>query len=283
MQAGAWLRAAAATLHEAEVPRAMSEARALLAHATDETTAQLFAYPDRTLSAEERALADAFLSRRAQGEPPARILGIREFWSLPFQLGPDTLEPRPDTEIIVEAALEHAPSAIPSILDLGTGSGCILLALLHELQGARGIGVDQSLSATRVAQQNATALGMADRAAFTVSDWGAALKPGAADLIVSNPPYVATVNGPAPDTATADHDPDQALYAGPDGLEAYKTLLPDLPRLLHSGGVAVLEIGLGQAQAIIELAAEARLECISARPDLAGITRALIFRATSQK
>lgn len=283
MLTGEWLRVAAATLHHAGIPRAMNEARTLLANATGETASHLFAYPDRLLSEKERAQADAYILRRAKGEPPARILGVREFWSLPFRLGPETLEPRPDTEIIVETALEHAPNRTPRVLDLGTGSGCILLAVLHELPGATGIGIDSSLGAVRVAQQNAALLGLADRAAFAVGDWGAALAPGAADLIVSNPPYVATVDGPSPDAATATYDPDQALYGGADGLDAYKMILPSLPGLLSSAGIVVFEIGVEQAPAVTRIAADAGLDCIGMQADLAQIPRALIFRATNQK
>lgn len=281
--AGDWLRKAAAGLHRADVPRAMAEARTLLASATGETASFLFAHPERDLALSEQTQADAILIQRINGAPLGRILGVKEFWSLPFLLSNDTLEPRPDTETIVQAALDHTPSAQPSVLDLGTGTGCILLAVLHDLPAAIGIGVDRSVGALNTARTNAEALSLQDRAAFMASDWGAALKPGAADLIVSNPPYVATEHGPAPDMATAAHDPDLALYAGSDGLNAYRAILPDLPRLLAPGGVAVLEIGINQMPQVRALGEQAGLEWVEARPDLAGIPRAVIFHQHPQK
>ena len=283
MLAGDWLGKAAAALHSADVPRAMAEARALLASATGETPSFLFAHPERTLAPTEQVQADAILMQRISGAPLGRILGVKEFWSLPFLLSDETLEPRPDTETIVQAALDHAPSAQPSVLDLGTGTGCILLAVLHDLPAATGVGVDCSVGALKTARANAEALSLQDRAAFMAGDWGRALKPGAADLIVSNPPYVATKHGPGPDFATAAYDPELALYAGADGLNAYRTILPDLPRLLAPGGVAVLEIGIHQMPQVRALGEQAGLEWVEARPDLAGIPRAVIFHQRPQK
>ena len=281
--AGDWLRKAAAALHGADVPRAMAEARALLASATGETAAFLFAHPERTLANSEQTKADAILTRRLDGAPLGRILGVREFWSLPFLLSDETLEPRPDTETIVQAALDHAPSAQPSVVDLGTGTGCILLAVLHDLPAAMGIGVDRSIGALKTARANAEALSLQDRTAFVAGDWGAALKLGAADLIVSNPPYVATKHGPMPDFAAAMHDPELALYAGTDGLNAYRAILTDLPRLLAPSGIAVLEIGINQMPQVRALGEQAGLEWLEARPDLAGIPRAAIFHKRPQK
>ncbi len=283
MQAGIWLKTAAQALHQAEIPRAMAEARALLAQATAETASFLFAHPERVLTERERAEADAVLSARVAGKPLGRILGVREFWSLAFRLSADTLEPRPDTETIVQAALDLAPSESPRILDLGTGTGCILLSLLHEMPDATGIGADRSIGAITTARANAEALGLQSRAEFLVSDWGQALPQASADLIVSNPPYVATDVGPRPDKATAGHDPDLALYAGPDGLNAYRALLPDIPRLLAPCGIAVLEIGIGQADQVRGIGEQAGLEWLEVRPDLADIPRAVIFRAGAQK
>lgn len=281
--AGDWLRAAAAALHSANIPRAMGEARALLAAATGESTSFLFAHPERAIASQELAQAEAMLYKRMNGAPLGRVLGVKEFWSLPFALSPDTLEPRPDTETIVQAALDHAPKPSCRVLDLGTGTGCMLLAILHEMQGATGLGVDRSIGALKTARANAAALGLQDRATFIGSDWGAALHPDSADLIICNPPYVATEYGPAPDAATAQYDPALALFAGADGLDAYRTILPDLPRLLAPGGVAVLEVGIDQALQVRSLGEQAGLEWVEARPDLAGIPRAVIFRGGRQK
>jgi release factor glutamine methyltransferase len=281
--AGDWLRSAAVALHSAEVPRAMAEARALLASATGETASFLFAHPERVLTPSEHSLADAILNQRINGAPIGRILGVKEFWSLPFLLSDDTLEPRPDTETIVQAALDHAPSTQPTVLDLGTGTGCILLAVLHDLPGATGIGTDRSRGALKTARANAAALSLDGRAMFMAGDWGAALMPESMNLILSNPPYVATKHGPTPDFATAKHDPELALYAGADGLNAYRAILPDLPRLLAPGGVAVLEIGINQMPEVRALGEQAGLEWVEARSDLADIPRALIFRGLGHK
>ena len=281
--AGDWLRSAAAALHGAEVPRAMAAARALLASATGETASFLFAHPERVLAPSEHARADALLKQRIKGAPIARILGVKEFWSLPFLLSDDTLEPRPDTETIVQAALDHSPSTQPTILDLGTGTGCILLAVLHDLPSATGIGTDRSMGALKTARANAAALSLNGRAMFVAGDWAAAFTPESMDLIISNPPYIATENGPAPDFATAKHDPELALYAGADGLSAYRAILPDLPRLLAPGGIAVLEIGINQMLEVRALGEQVGLEWVEARSDLADIPRAVIFRGLSHK
>lgn len=275
---GAWIAAAAVRLKQAGIERPLPEARTLLAAVLDVAPSTLFAYPERPLGPAAQTQADAYLARRAGGEPPGRILGVREFWSLPFRLSPDTLEPRPDTELIVETVLALMPNTpAPHILDLGVGSGCILLALLHEMPTATGLGIDRSLGALSAAHANAAALGLSERACFALGDWGAALPSECADIIVCNPPYIATETGPAPDAMTKAHDPALALYAGPDGLDAYHDILPDLARLLAPGGLAVLEIGIGQDADVRQIGAEAGLVWQETRPDLAGIPRAIIF------
>lgn len=277
--AGDWVAAAAARLSEAGIARARAEARSLLAAAMGTDAAALFAYPERPIAPDALASADDFLARRAAGEPLGRVLGVREFWSLPFRLAPDVLEPRPDTETLVAAALELKPDRKAlRILDLGVGSGCILLALLSELPDATGLGVDRSPGAAAAAAGNAAALGLADRARFAVGDWGQALADGAFDLVVSNPPYIARAEGPAPDAATVAFDPPAALWAGADGLDAYRALLPDAPRLTAPGGLVLLEIGAGQADAVAALAAAAGLTLLASRRDIAGHVRCLAFR-----
>ncbi len=278
--AGAWIALAAARLSASGVDRARAEARALLAAAAGVDPGRLFAYPEMAIAGANAAAADALLARRAAGEPLSRILGEREFWSLQFRLGPDVLDPRADTEIVVEAALALlADRKAPQVLDLGLGSGCILAALLSERQDAIGVGVDRSLGAIGVARDNLRRLGLAGRAAVFVGDWGSALAPGLFDLIVANPPYIAETDGPAPDAATEGFDPPLALWAGPDGLAAYRRILPDLPRLLAPGGAAVLEIGVAQRAAVEALGEAAGLRLIASRADLAGHMRALAFLA----
>ena len=215
------------------------------------------------------------IERRAGGEPVAYITGHREFWSLGLRVTSDVLIPRPDSETLIEAAIrELAPDAAPRILDLGTGSGALLLAALTEFPRAWGLGVDRSAEALAVARANADALGLARRAAFVQADWGTALAPGW-DLILANPPYVRA--GAALARDVRDHEPAAALFAGPEGLDAYAQILPDLDRLLAPGGVAIVEIGHDQAQIVRGMAQDAGFISRVER-DLGGRDRALVLR-----
>ncbi len=216
---------------------------------------------------------DALVARRAAGEPLAYITGTREFWSLPFHVTPDVLIPRPDSETLVEAALETAGPA-PRVLDLGTGSGALLLALLHERPGGCGVGVDRSEAAIGIARQNAAALGIADRSAFVVGDWDAPLA-GRFDVILANPPYIAT-GEPLP-RDVRDFEPHGALFAGADGLDDYRRIIPRLSALLAAGGAAHLEIGHTQADLVAGLAADAGLAA-TLRHDIGGRPRCLTLR-----
>lgn len=281
---GDWIAAAARRLAAAGVDRARGEARALLALALEQEAATLFARPQAPLEADEATAADALLCRRAAGEPFGRIAGRREFWSLEFGLGPDVLEPRPDTEAVVQAALDRLPATGPArVLDLGVGSGCILLAILSERPDATGVGVDRVAGAVHVARANARGLGLAARARFLVGDWATALAGGGFDLVVSNPPYVAEdpAAGPGadnrPDPATLAHDPGLALWGGADGLDAYRAILPDLARLLRPGGAAAIEVGAGQAEAVEALGRAAGLRAVGRVADLAGRPRCIAF------
>jgi len=212
--------------------------------------------------------------RRATGEPVAYITGHREFWSLDLLVSPAVLIPRPDSETLIEAALAACNNRPPAtILDLGTGSGALLLAALSEWPHATGLGVDASPAALAVAADNARRLGFADRADFAPGDWGQGLGQRF-DLILSNPPYVEDAADLAPDVR--DHEPAAALFAGVDGLAAYRMLVPQLPGLLNRGGVAVLEIGSGQAAAVSQVAAAMGF-VIALRRDLAGHNRCLVL------
>jgi len=215
---------------------------------------------------------------RLAHHPVARLLDRREFWGLPFQLDPETLVPRPDTETLVAAALRWLGGRLGplQILDLGTGSGCLLVALLHEWPDATGLGIDRSFGAARTARRNAERNGVGDRAVFAVGDWGVAL--GARfDLVVSNPPYIPTgdIGGLAPEVRV--HDPVAALDGGADGLTAYRTILAQAGRLLRPGGTIVLEVGIGQADPVCRLAEAAALTTVEIARDLAGIERALVL------
>jgi release factor glutamine methyltransferase len=215
----------------------------------------------------------ALLARRLRHEPVAYITGIRAFWTIELAVGPGALIPRPDSETLIEAAIDHFGDRAPStILDLGTGPGTLLLAALDQWPHATGLGVDCSPAALAMARTNAERLGSAGRARFVEGDWAAGID-DAFDLVLANPPYVATHEPLPPEVH--DHEPAAALYAGADGLDAYRAIVPVLPRLIAPGGVAVLEIGHEQADAVGALVA-ATGRAWSLRRDLAGRPRAIV-------
>ncbi len=238
---------------------------------------------NRLLTPDQSIRLEKFARRRVAGEPVARILSIKEFWGLPLKLSAETLVPRPDTETLVELALEllranAAPNRPRRIADLGTGSGAILLALLRELPDASGVGTDISVAALQTAEANATRLGLADRATFIVCDYAARLD-GPFDLIVSNPPYIRSADIASLAVEVRDHDPRRALDGGADGLDAYRTLIPQAARLLAAGGALVVEAGQGQSGQIEGLMTTEGLTPESApKADLAGIPRAIAGR-----
>jgi release factor glutamine methyltransferase len=261
--------AAAATLGDRR------EARLVVAVALGLDPATAVGWPERELDDAARVRAAEFVRRRADGEPLSRLRGAREFWSRDFALSPETLDPRPESETIVAAALEAVPDRMASLrlLDLGTGSGCLLLALLSELPNAWGVGLDRAPGAAATARENAASLGLGARASFLVGDWGAALD-GKFDLVVSNPPYIPTGDIAAL-PAEVRHDPWRALDGGADGLDAFRALAPDVARLLR--GTAVIELGAGQASPAAVIMRAEGLDIRGTRPDLAGIDRCLIL------
>ena len=266
-------------LDAAGVEGPMRDARLLAAHALGVDRIALHVERDRRMSTCEQEELHRLGRRRAAGEPVSRIVGRREFWSLEFELSPATLDPRPDSETVVQAALDRMPERDGplSILDLGTGSGCLLIALLSERPGARGIGVDVSRDAAATARRNAIRLGVADRAAFLVGDWGQSLA-GGFDLVVVNPPYIAKSEFDILDPEVARFDPRRALVAGADGLDAYRALAPGLAGLLTVGGLAALEVGAGQAPAVVSILADAGLSGLETIDDLAGVQRCVCGR-----
>jgi release factor glutamine methyltransferase len=269
----------AAKLAAAGIEDPRSEAWLLLSATTGRSRAELVAGAvDRLSPAEEEQLA-ALAARRVKREPMAYILGAREFWSLPLRVGPGVLVPRPESETVVEAALAEIPDrdACLRILDLGTGSGCLLLAVLSELPGATGLGVDRSAAALAIARDNADRLGLAPRAAFRKGDWGRDLTEPF-DIIVCNPPYVARADAASLAPEVRAFEPAEALFAGADGLEAYRALAPDCARLLAENGIACLEIGRGQGEKITAIMSRHGLQLVASRSDLAGILRCLVLR-----
>jgi release factor glutamine methyltransferase len=247
---------------------------ALVLRAAGLKPTDLIAEPDAPLGA---AAADAqrYAARRAAGEPLSRIAGEREFWGLTFALSPETLDPRPETETIVEAALAAFAARRGEalrVIEFGVGSGALLAALLTELPAAHGLGVDLSPGAAAQARANLESLGLVARSEIRVGDWGDGLE-GPFDLIVANPPYIPSGDIAGLAREVRDHDPRLALDGGADGLDAYRALAPEIARLLAPTGRFFLEVGAGQAQAVAGLAAAAGLVDLATHRDLAGIER----------
>ncbi len=266
-----------------DIDSAELDARMLVGAALRLDLTGVIAAAAQPVTAEQSVRLEDFARRRLAGEPVARILAIKEFWGLPLQLSPATLVPRPDTETLVELALEiwraeHQPDRRLRIADIGTGSGAILLALLSELPGACGVGTDISPAALRTAQSNAAHLGFAPRAAFVACDHAAALS-GDFDLIVSNPPYIRSADIAGLANEVRAYDPPGALDGGADGLDAYRALIPQAAHLLAPRGTLIVEAGLGQSGPIQGLMTAAGLMLERPpRADLAGIPRAVAGR-----
>lgn len=275
--AEAALKTSTFELAEAGIENAAREARLLLNLALGREPNALLS-PETAIACADAERLQVFVKRRASHEPYSRIAGRREFWSLPFLLSPDTLDPRPDSETLIETALARIPDrAVPlSVIDFGTGTGALLLALLSELPNARGLGIDRAPGAVVTARQNAAALGLSARARFADGDWGKGLSEKA-DVILANPPYIPSDHLADLPADVARFDPGLALDGGPDGLDAYRDLAPDVARLLTPGGFAVCEIGAGQGPAVALVMANVGLETVAKQCDLAGIERCLVF------
>jgi release factor glutamine methyltransferase len=277
---GAFLCQAGQVLRAAAVESPRLEARLLLGHAMGASPEALLRDPGAPVPPEAASRFRASLAARLDAVPVAHILGTQGFWTLDLAVSPATLIPRPDSESLVEAALDAFPDAGAKlrVLDLGTGTGCLLLAVLAERPQAFGVGVDLVPGAAALAAGNAARNGLADRAAFLAGDWAASLS-GRFDLVLSNPPYIesAAIAGLMPEVAR--HEPRSALDGGADGLAAYRHLAAILPGLLAPGGAAVLELGAGQRRAVEALARGAGLVPSACRMDLGGVERALVLRA----
>ncbi|MGE5269736.1 MAG: peptide chain release factor N(5)-glutamine methyltransferase [Thiohalocapsa sp.] len=276
---GTVLADAAAALAAAAFEEPRRQARRLVAAALGLTAAEVFAHPEREMTAAEAVQLGDMLRRMLSREPLSRIVGVREFWGLDFLLSADTLDPRPESETVVEAVLARLPDrSMPyRFLDLGTGTGCLLLAVLSEYRRAYGIGIDRTPGAVRTARQNAVLTGLAARARFIAGHWAAAVG-GAFDAIVANPPYIASFSIPALMPEVREHDPLLALDGGADGLMAYRAIALDLPRLLPPGGLFATEIGAGQGEAVTAILHAAGLAIEAVVPDLAGIGRVVVAR-----
>lgn len=272
-------RAIAAEFREAGLDSPDLDARILVGHVLGLDHAALISNGQRALDETHTVKVTAAAARRLAGEPVSRILGTREFWGMAFAVTPAVLDPRADTETIVELALamidrHGARTRALRIADLGVGSGAILLALLSELPNARGTGTDISRDALAVAARNARVLGLDARAEFIASHYGTALE-GPFDLVVSNPPYIATADIAGLAREVREHDPHLALDGGTDGLAAYRAIAADAGRLLAPGGHLVVEIGAGQQADVERLFVAAGLEIAAVRHDLSDILRAI--------
>lgn len=310
---GTLLRWVRDRLAAARIEDAAADARVLVGAALGLDRSALLLRRDAPVPPGAAGAVAGLVARRLAREPVSRILGVREFWSLEFQVTADVLDPRPDTETVVEAALAWVQDTGPRdrplrVLDLGTGSGCLLLAVLSELHGARGLGIDRSPAAAALARANARRLGLSDRAAMVVGDWadavrsrppdgelfgraatetgaiktgaiGADASPGGFDLVVSNPPYIPSAEIPDLAPEVRDHDPLLALDGAVDGLAAYRRIAADLPRLLRPGGLVALEVGRGQDAAVAALLREAGLDAPNLRHDLRGVPRCVTAKS----
>jgi release factor glutamine methyltransferase len=255
------------------------DARLLLEAAAPATRADILTDPHRPLATEAAARFEAFLARRAAREPISLILGRKGFWTLMLKVAPGVLTPRPETEAILDAVLPLFPEGRAfTVLDLGVGSGALLLAILAERPAARGLGVDASEEALAVARDNAAHLGLAARAALLRGDWTFGLGDASFDLVVANPPYIPTAEIAALAPEVREHDPRQALDGGADGLDAYRRLAPEILRVLKPGGAFAVEIGPGQRGAVEALFRSAGAESLEARRDLGQRERVILGR-----
>lgn len=262
-------KAAQERLKAASIDSPAIDARLLLEAAADVSRLDILTDPYRELTAEQVATFDGWIDRRLNREPVARILGRKAFWKILLDLTPDVLVPRADTETVVETALSAFPEGMAfQMIDMGVGSGAILLSILAERPAAKGLGTDVSEEAIAVARDNAANLGLGDRTAFLRTAWGDGVANAGFDLVVSNPPYIRSEEIETLDPEVREHDPRLALDGGPDGLDAYRALVPETLRLLKPLGVFVVETGWDQAEQVKALFAEAGFENLRVVQDL---------------
>ena len=279
------IKEAAAALAAGGVPEPRREAQSLVAHAAARDRTYLITHPDGALDGEAASHLRAYAARRAAGEPLQYITGRQEFYGLDFEVTPDVLIPRPETELLVETALGLiGPTPEPFVCDVGTGSGCVAVALLRERVDARAVGLDISAPALRVAARNAARHGVSDRLTLLESDCFGALDREASlaatrfDAVVSNPPYVAEADLESLQREVREHEPRVALTPGGDGLSVIRRLLGEAPRRLKDGGHLIFEVGYGQAEEVERLTGARVWEPLGVRRDLQGIPRTVALR-----
>ena len=272
------LEAANKKLSAADVENPKLDSKLLLCHAANIDPVTLITNPNREFPDEIFQSFAVLIERRAMREPVSHLIGEREFWSLPFAVSSHVLDPRPSSETLIQAALKYVEDTQKdfSVLDLGTGSGCLLITLLSECPLARGTGIDSSEAALKVARRNAVKHSVENRSKFEFSSWGENLS-GCFDLILCNPPYIAESEWGLLEPEVVVYEPRVALFAGDDGLSAFCQLAPDVYRLLNLDGVAVIECGLGQVPSLIEIFSNAGLNHLETLSDLEGIERCCVF------
>ena len=269
----AW-KGAQTRLKAAGIDSPAIDARLLLEAATGASRADILTDPHREVSGEQADILDGWLTRREKREPVARILGRKGFWKLLLNLTDAVLVPRPETECIVDMILKRTqPNEAFTLADLGVGSGAILLSILSERPAAKGIGTDISEDALAVARDNAAGLGLSGRSTFLRTSWGSGLADSSIDLVASNPPYIRSDVIPTLDPEVRHHDPHLALDGGESGLVAYEELAPEIFRLLKPGGLAWLEIGYDQSEAVENLMKSAGFLDVSTYLDLSNLPR----------
>lgn len=276
---GQRLEDAARQLSTAGIDQPRLDARLLLAHALGAPRERFYGREADLVSADIGRAFDQLIARRLGREPVSRILGTRGFWSLNLEINASSLDPRPDSETLVEAVLERVlPRVAPiRVLDLGTGTGCLLLSVLAEFRQATGLGIDISAECVALAARNAAANGLDDRATFQIGDWNGGLH-AIFDVIMCNPPYIPTEVIPSLAPEVAIHEPFRALDGGADGLDCYRRLSVEFYQLLAENGHVFLEIGHDQRAAVTNIIEAAGLRVVSARADLAGHERCLIIK-----
>ncbi len=275
---GEAVKAVSSLLKSAGVDSARLDARLIVSNAAGLEPQSVLIKPEHSLSSDTLKVIENRTQRRIQREPLSHILGVREFWSLDFKVNADTLTPRADTETLIETVLKQfSESDEINILDLGTGSGCILLTLLSELTKARGVGVDISEAALTIAKQNAQTLGLSERASFQQGQWAKGVI-DKFDVVVSNPPYIPSkdIEGLEPEVAI--FEPKLALDGGIDGLDAYRAIAKDLSGLLLPGGIACFEVGIDQATDVGEILIGEGFSSLELSADLSGIDRIILIK-----
>lgn len=277
----AWM-ALVKTLKAGDIDSPVADARLLVQHALNLSHEDLLMQADRALADGESAKIDGLAKRRLAREPVSRIVGMRAFWKADYIVTPATLDPRADSETIIEGALAHAQpgkgEAALRVLDLGTGTGCLLISLLQEWPNAIGVGVDISADAAEVAKRNAEAIGVSSRAHILAQDWVDYMPDALFDVVISNPPYIDHSEAESLSPEVINHDPHVALFAGGNGLDAYRAILQHLDRWLKPGGWLIVETGYRQAEQVAQMMRGAGLEVVETRMDLGGHPRVVVAK-----